>query len=607
LFYTNFNWKNKSLLRIPIDLNQRRCYQLICRVRTVLDEERFSIVLKSKRNTVMPKRILLLPAIALLLIVLQSSGRAAQPDIFVTTSTHFIQVPVNPAAPTGDKISLATTLYEPRFFPSAPAVIYIHGWGGHRLIGEDNLAYYISAAGYTVLSYTARGFGDGESGGRVGLAGPNEINDLKQVIDWLLNDPNGVIGPRVTKIGVIGGSYGGNHSFQIANDPRVSAVIPLVGWTDLESALYPNGVINYKTGLGLFYGGLNTAVGTSPFYNYEQLQFQMFDTAAVGGEPDNALKAALAARSIAERDPEGREILKPSRQPRAPTFIIQSWDDYLFPSTQVLDVYSQINAPKQIYLGRQGHPPGGNESDPEALYIGTAVLRWFNHYLLGIGGTDSRKIASDAEPQGFLPQSYAQFPPADAEVLPFFLKADGSLSRKKKGEVQEQSAGGIFHPQLIRSSRLGTDLPSRNDMFSATVDSAAGLPRALSYTTSPFASDTEIFGPGEFAFFVSSQTSGAIDLIGRLFDVAPNGSETEITIGVMRVSGLAQGETRRVVFRDFGDHWILRRGHALRMKLTNIDFPNFRPPGVNDNQLSLFTLRTGKKFPSSIRFPMRSL
>jgi ABC-2 type transport system ATP-binding protein len=555
----------------------------------------------------MLKQVSRLTAIALFLIALSVCGSEARADVFVNTSTHFIQVPASVSAQANDKISLAATLYEPRFFPSAPAVIYIHGYGGHRLIGEDNLAHDIAAAGYTVLSYTARGFGNGESGGRVSIVGPNEINDLKHVIDWLLNDPHGVIGPRVMKIGVIGASYGGSHSFQIASDPRVSAVIPLVGWTNLESALYPNGAINYKIGLGQFYGGLNTAVGAAPFYNYEKLQFQMFDAAAQGSEFGSDVKEALAARSIAVRDLEGREILKPSRQPTAPTFIIHSWDDYLFPSTQVLDVFSQITAPKQIYLGRQGHPPGGNESDAEAVYIGVAVLRWFNHYLWGVGGTDARKITSTAEPQAFLPQTYTQFPPADAEVLPYFLKAGGTLTRKKKGETHEESAGGIFHPQLIRSSRLGAEIPPRSDMFSATVEPAGSLPRTLVYTTSPFASDAEILGPGEHILYVTSQTSASMDVITRLFDVAPDGSETEITVGVMRVSGLAPGEIRRVVFRDFGDHWIVRAGHALRVKLTNIDFPDFRPPGANDNQPSRFTLRTGKKFPSAVWLAIRNL
>lgn len=555
----------------------------------------------------MLKCVSLLIAITLLLVSFPATGARASADILVDVSTHFIQVPASTTAQGNDRISLAATLYQPRFFPAAPAVIYIHGWGGHRLMGEDNLAYYISAAGYTVLSYTARGFGNGESGGRVGLAGPNELNDLKHVIDWLVNDTDGVIGPRVTKLGVIGGSYGGGHSFQIANDPRVSAVIPLVGWTDLESSLFPNGAINYRLGLGEFYGGLNTGIGTPPFYNYDQLEFGIFDAAAEGRAPEGSVKADLAARSIAARDADGREILKSSRQPTTPVFIIQSWDDYLFPSTQVLDVYAQITAPKQIYLGRHGHPPGGNSSDPEDVYIGGEVLRWFNHYLWGVGGTDSKKVATAAEPASiFLPASYSQFPPADATTQPLFLKAGGLLTRKKKKDNVEESAGGIFHPNLIRSTRLGAEIPPKGDMFSATVDGAGSVPRALVYTSSPFESDTEVMGPSEFTIYVSSSTSPSLDLVTRVFDVAPDGSATEVTVGVMRVAGLSAGEFTRVVFRDFGDDWIFRAGHSLRVKVTNIDFPDFRPPGANDNQLSVFTVRTGKKFPSAVRLTVRN-
>ena len=171
------------------------------------------------------------------------------------------------------------------------------------MTGDDNLAAYIAAAGYTVLSYTARGFGEGESGGRVTIAGPDEINDLKQVIDWLMDDPDDVISPRVTRIGVVGGSYGGGHSLQIASDPRVAAVVPLIGWTDLEQALYPNGVINYRLGIGQFYSGLERQTGSAPFYNYDRLLFEMFDTGAEGRALSQEVKQALAARSVAERGP----------------------------------------------------------------------------------------------------------------------------------------------------------------------------------------------------------------------------------------------------------------------------------------------------------------
>jgi len=520
----------------------------------------------------------------------------------VDVSTHFIQVPAGTFG--SGTIQLAATLYQPRFFPSAPAAIYIHGFGGHRLTGDDNLAYYIAATGYIVVSYTARGFGDGESGGRVTLAGPDELNDLSRVIDWLTTDPDHVIGPRVTKIGVLGGSYGGGHSFQIASDPRVSAVIPLVGWTDLEQALYPNGAIKYKLGIAEFYSGLDQQVGTPPFYNFIKLEFDMFDAAADGTVPTN-VKQALHARSIAAQGSDGREILDQTRQPRAPTFIIQSWDDYLFPATQALDVFSQITAPKQIYLGRHGHPPGGNQFEGEDLYIATQVLRWFDHYLRGIGDTDSRNVSSAPAPLDVIPFTDKEFPSDAIVSSPLFLKPGGVLSRKKKGPAQEESAGAIFRPERIRSSRSGAEIPSRDDMFSGHADPLQTVPSRLEYTFAPWDTNTEMIGPSEFSLFVSSVTSADVDLVVRTFDVGPDGTETEVTVGVMRVTGLTPGEVRHVTFRDFGDDWVFSAGHSIRLKVTNIDFPDFRPPGANDNFPSQITIHTGKQFPSSMWIPTR--
>jgi putative CocE/NonD family hydrolase len=496
-------------------------------------------------------------------------------------------------------------LYQPRFFPSAPAVIYIHGWGGHRLTGSDNLAYYVAAAGYTVLSYTARGLGDGESGGRATIAGPDELEDLRHVIDWLTNDPDNAIGPRVTKIGVVGGSYGGGHGFQISSDPRVSAVIPLVGWTDLEQSLFPNGVVNYRLGIGEFYSGLDQQVGQAPFFNYSRLEFDILDAAAEGRLPDSSVRQQLRARSIAQRDANGREILDESRQPRAPVFIIQSWDDYLFPSTQVLDVFSQITAPKQIYLGRQGHPPEGHSFEGEELYIATQVLRWFDYYLRGIGGKDSRSVTSAPAPFEVVPYTARQFPSDDISSLSLFLKPGGILSRKKKGPDEPGTAGGVFRPEQVRSSRLGAEIPTQSEMLSGHAEAIASVPAKLEYTFAPWETETEMIGSSEFTLNVSSLTSADVDLIARTYDVAPDGTETEVTVGVMRVTGLSPGEVRTVTFKDYGDDWVFAAGHSLRIKISNIDFPAFRTPGSNDNVRSEITIHTGKKFRSRITVPLR--
>lgn len=549
--------------------------------------------------------LLVLLTLSLFLIVpCRSSVSHAQLGFLVDESTHYIQVPAGTFG--SGNITLAATLYQPRFFPSAPAAIYIHGFGGHRLMGEDNLAYYIAATGYIVLSYTARGFGEGESGGRVTLAGPDEIEDLRHVIDWLTTDPDHVIGPRVTKIGVLGGSYGGGHSFQISSDPRVSAVIPLVGWTDLEQALYPNGAIKYKLGIAEFYSGLEQSAGQPPFYNFTRFEFDLFDAAAEGRVPGGAARQALRDRSIAHMNADGQEVLDPARQPRVPTYIIQSWDDYLFPSTQVLDVFSQITAPKQIYFGRHGHPPGGNRYEGEDYYIASQVLGWFDHYLRGLGGTNSLPVTSAPAPFSVVPFTAKGLPSDSISSVPLYLKAGGTLSNKKKGPTEEETAGGIFRPARIRSSHSGAEIPSQADMFSGHAESIPGLPQYLEYTLAPWETETEMIGPSEFSLFVSSATSADVDLVVRTYDVAPDGSQTEITIGAMRVIGLAPGEVRHVTFRDYGDDWVFAAGHSIKLRVSNIDFPDFRPPGANDNLPSQITIRTGKAFKSSLWLPVRT-
>jgi putative CocE/NonD family hydrolase len=440
----------------------------------------------------------------------------------------------------------------------------------------------------------------------VTLAGPDELEDLRHVIDWLTTDPDHVIGPRVTGVGVIGGSYGGGHSFQISSDPRVSVVAPLVGWTDLEQALFPNGAINYRLGIAEFYSGLDQQVGEAPFFNYSRLQFDIFDAAAEGRLPGASVRQALRTRSIAQRDEQGREILDPARQPRVPVFIVQSWDDYLFPSTQVLDVYSQIEAPKQIYLGRRGHPPGDNTFEGEEVYIGAQILRWFDHYLRGIGGLDSRSVTSARAPFPLPLYTATRFPSDDIATEVLFLKPGGALSpKKKKGGDGEETAGGIFRPGQIRSSHLGAEIPTQAEMLSASVDLVPGLPQRLIYTSRPWDSDTEVIGPSEFTFLVSSGTSADIDLIVRTFDVAPDGKEDEVTVGVARVTGLSPGEIRRVTLRDYGDDWVYRAGHSLRIKVSNTDFPAFRPPGENDNVASRFTLHLGRVFRSKVKLSIR--
>ena len=84
-----------------------------------------------------------------------------------------------------------------------------------------------------VLSYSTRGFGT--SGGLIDTAGPLDMADLSNVIDYLIAnfdvDPNA--------IGTAGISYGSGISLLgAAHDPRIRAVVAMSTWGSLTEALY---------------------------------------------------------------------------------------------------------------------------------------------------------------------------------------------------------------------------------------------------------------------------------------------------------------------------------------------------------------------------------
>ncbi|MBU1168967.1 MAG: hypothetical protein KKD44_05315 [Proteobacteria bacterium] len=103
--------------------------------------------------------------------------------------------------------------------------------------------------GYIVLGYSARGWGLSE--GLVNVGGPDDMADIKAIIDWLIDyypvegvatDSSGrVIDDANANIGMCGISLGGGLSLLgAAHDTRIKAVMCMVPWGDLGGALYLN-------------------------------------------------------------------------------------------------------------------------------------------------------------------------------------------------------------------------------------------------------------------------------------------------------------------------------------------------------------------------------
>lgn len=88
----------------------------------------------------------------------------------------------------GPRVSLDTTFYRPVGGGRAPAVLLGHGFGGDK---RDVAAQArdLARAGYAVLAWSARGFG--QSTGEIALDSPDyEVKDTRQLIDWLARRPD---------------------------------------------------------------------------------------------------------------------------------------------------------------------------------------------------------------------------------------------------------------------------------------------------------------------------------------------------------------------------------------------------------------------------------
>jgi ABC-2 type transport system ATP-binding protein len=148
-----------------------------------------------------------------------------------------LMVPGTPEAD-GKPVKLDATILTTDPATPRPAIVLAHGFGGTKDDSEPT-ARTLALAGYTVIIYTARGFG--KSGGRIHLDNPTyEGADAGKLVDLAARRPEVVKEGSDPVIGFAGASYGGALSFLAAGlDPRVDAIVPAFTWHSLRQALSP--------------------------------------------------------------------------------------------------------------------------------------------------------------------------------------------------------------------------------------------------------------------------------------------------------------------------------------------------------------------------------
>ena len=276
-------------------------------------------------------------------------------------------------------VQLDVDVYVPETTP-APAVLLAHGFGGSKE-GAAEEAQLLVDAGYVVLAYTARGFGD--STGLISMNAPDfEVADASALIDYLASLASvSQESPGDPVVGVAGGSYGGALALLLAGyDDRVDAVAADITWNDLETSLFAQSAVDgvqpgvlkslwtslfFSSGLGLEPGQPVTECGR--FTPQWCAAYVEAVTRSIVSPAASELMAQSSPRSIADRI-------------TAPVLLGAGQADSLFPLTQANANAEQIvNAPVKVVWHAGGHDGGIAETDR----LRALTQAWFDQHLRG--------------------------------------------------------------------------------------------------------------------------------------------------------------------------------------------------------------------------------
>jgi dipeptidyl aminopeptidase/acylaminoacyl peptidase len=104
-------------------------------------------------------------------------------------------------------------------------IVLCHGYTGVRNLYLPDIARVLSEAGYVVLTFDYKGWGDSE-GPKSRLAPYSRVMDVQAAVTWL--GAQAIVDPD--RLGIYGTSYGGATVVWVAAvDPRVRCVVSVVG------------------------------------------------------------------------------------------------------------------------------------------------------------------------------------------------------------------------------------------------------------------------------------------------------------------------------------------------------------------------------------------
>ncbi|MFE0464626.1 CocE/NonD family hydrolase [Kitasatospora sp. NPDC058965] len=431
--------------------------------------------------------------------------------------------------------------------------------------------------GYVVLAYSQRGLA--KSTGEIHVAGPQDVADAGEVIDWLVGQSQ----VDANRIGFFGASYGaGTSLLAAARDRRIKVVAGTSAWADLFTSLYENGTRHLAA-----FEALVTLFGEdrcSPEFR----------------EIIQKIRANTIDEEVSEfaRVRSPRTYLSDYNDSATPVLLTTSWHETIFSVPAVIDFHTNLTGPKTllIQVGDHGNAelPGlaGLPAKPTDM-----AYRWMDHFLGGTAGNGAPPRFDVRSEYMFNSLSDVRHPSWDAYALPavrFHLgdapagQSDGLLAADKPqaGWTRSVKATGkgtniVVAPKLVQTGlaeRLGLPHVYR------TADTDRGL--AAVFATAPLEQASRVRGDLALRVTVKAQQADAT-IVAYLLDLDPaTGRATIITHAPYTFTDQPAGQATTVTFPLQPADYVVATGHQLQLVIDTHD-PFF---GYDNVLLPVFTL-----------------
>jgi len=514
--------------------------------------------------------------------------------------------------PASDGVNLVGDVYLPGGTDGRyPAVVDMEPYG--RSTSTD----YVPN-GYARVNTDVRG--SGKSGGALCLLCTREQQDVYDVVEWVAHQPwsNG-------HVALYGYSYSAITSLLGAalHPPHLDAVIaghpPTDPYRDViwHNGLYDQGFVDQ------WFAGQTVAQSIGAGY-----QPQILDRAQQ--------QFAVETRLIPLDGPlyDERSVLAKMGHINVPVYIFSGWEDMF--SRGDLRLIDGLATPDKLLVidpsthhgtgeaGEVGAPYGGSVSDQvqnagalNSVPPSNEDIAWLDRFVKGIpNGIENKPRVRYFDLGDRTWHSAPSWQSATTRLVPLYLSAahsgsaplspnDGTLAGQVPTGRDSYQDSYVYNPGAGASIPIGKDGPDGFLPY-APLDQQVDEPQGLTFTTPVLRQPLPLAGPSEFHFWTITEGSD-MAYVGRLIDVAPDGTTSLITQGWLRASfrywdparsrpgapylpddrllPVTIGLTTEYRMDIWDTAYTLQPGHRLRLWLSSSDAPTHEPLPVAGRNL----------------------